>query len=78
MQRLFFFASLFAITTLGGCASDEARYGNSPAAQAALAKCRLQADGLPVTQNEATNPFFVAAMQQQYMNDCMKAAGWSE
>lgn len=66
-------SSVFAVA---GCASTPDDYAGQPGAATALAQCQEKSDTLPVTQQAATNPFFVAAMQQQYVNDCMAAKGY--
>lgn len=64
------------VLILAGCASGPEDYAGQPGAGAALAQCRVQADAIPATTNVTANPFGAAAMQQQYMNDCMAAKGF--
>jgi len=59
---------------LTGCAVPSTYYPDDPAAKAALAKCRTQSDEQP---NATPNPFGAVADQNQYVIDCMKAAGYN-
>ena len=69
-------AALVGLAILGGCATTAEDYGGSPAAAQALADCRVQSDSLLANPAAAANPFFVAASQQQYVVDCMRAKGF--
>lgn len=70
------FSAVLGFLILGGCAATPDDYAGQPGAQQALAKCRVQAGALPSNTNAAANPLMAGAMQQQYLNDCMKAAGY--
>ena len=59
---------------LCGCAVPTTDYSSQPGAKQALAKCRAQADTRPA--NEPANPFGTVADQNQYVVNCMKAAGY--
>lgn len=73
---------------LAGCATSASDYSYAPmrysappapashGAQAALDQCRAQSNMVPAMANAAANPFFAAASQQQYVVDCMRAAGY--
>jgi uncharacterized lipoprotein YajG len=61
---------------LAGCAATPEDYAGQRGADQALAKCRAQSNMSPAMANAQANPLFAAAMQQQYVNDCMKAAGY--
>lgn len=78
MEKRALIAVLLAVSAvlLPGCAATAEDYAGQPGAQVALAKCRVQADSLPSNTNAAANPMFAGAMQQQYMTDCMRAAGY--
>lgn len=41
-----------------------------------LAQCWANANFLPATAMATTNPFFVAAVQQDYVVQCMAASGY--
>lgn len=58
---------------VGGCATTY----TGPGVNAALSDCELQADMLPVTANPALNPFAVAAFQEDFINRCMRAKGYT-
>jgi len=58
---------------LSGCAIPSSNYSREPGAKAALAKCRAQSNTQPVS---SPNPFEATADQNQYVVDCMKAAGY--
>lgn len=58
---------------LCGCATTTY---HGPGAQQALNDCEVQADMLPVTQQALTNPFFVAAYQEDFVDRCMRAKGY--
>jgi len=58
---------------LSGCAVPSTYYPNDPPAKQALAKCRAQSDERPAP---TPNPFGAVADQNQYVVDCMKAAGY--
>jgi hypothetical protein len=76
MRKFLCGVTLAAVTALQGCAVNTDDFAGQPGAAAALAKCRLEAYQLPITANPAASPFTVAAMQNQYLLDCMKAAGY--
>lgn len=60
---------------LAGCASDAVTYAGQPQAVAqAMAKCRAGSDQVAAS-SMGQGAMFAAAMQQQYINDCMAAAG---
>lgn len=69
---------------LSACASTEADYyqvsptysGPPSAAAQALADCRANSNMSPAMANAQANPFFAAAMQQQFIVDCMAAKGF--
>jgi hypothetical protein len=66
--------SLIALTAfLSGCALPASDYSGQPGAKQALAKCRAQADTRP---SPTANPFGTVADQNQYIVDCMRAAGY--
>ena len=66
--------SLIALAALlAGCAVPSTYYPNDPAAKAALAKCRAQSGA---HTGDTPNPFGAVADQNQYVIDCMKAAGY--
>lgn len=67
------YAILAGFLLVAGCATDEDDYGGSPGAATALANCRAQSNNSPALANAQANPFFAAAMQQQYVVDCMAA-----
>jgi hypothetical protein len=60
--------------TLAGCAVPSTNFSKDPATQQALVKCRAQASAQPAA---SPNPFAVTADQNQYVIDCMKAAGYN-
>jgi hypothetical protein len=67
--------SLIALAALlSGCAIPSSNYSREPGAKAALAKCRAQSNEQPVSSD---NPFAATADQNQYVIDCMKAAGYN-
>jgi len=67
--------SLIALVALlSGCAVPATNYSSQPGAEQALAKCRAQADNRPT--DTPANPFGTVANQNQYVVDCMKAAGY--
>lgn len=60
---------------LAGCASDPVTYAGEPRAVAqAMATCRAKSDQVAAS-SMGQGAMFAAAMQQQYINDCMAAAG---
>ena len=66
--------SLIALMALlSGCALPASNYSGQPGAKQALAKCRTQADTRP---SASDNPFADVADQNQYIIDCMRAAGY--
>lgn len=68
---------LFVVCVLALCAAGCATASYSgPGAGQALSECQLQADMLPITNQALTNPFFVAAYQQDFINQCMQAKGY--
>ena len=58
---------------LSGCAVPATNFSKDPGAKQALAKCRAQANTQPTSE---ANPFAATADQNQYVIDCMKAAGY--
>ena len=67
--------SLIALAALlSGCAIPSTDYSKDPGAQQALVKCRSQSNAQPVS---SANPFAATADQNQYVIDCMKAAGYT-
>lgn len=69
-------AVLTLVLILAACAAQPEDYAGQPGAGQALSKCRQQAMMLPSNTNAQANPMFAAAMQEQYVTDCMKAAGY--
>ena len=66
--------SLIALAALlSGCALPASNYSGQPGAKQALAKCRAQADTRPAASD---NPFANVTDQNQYIIDCMRAAGY--
>ena len=59
---------------LSGCAVPSSNFSREPAAKQALAKCRAQANTQLVSTD---NPVAAVAEQNQYVIDCMKAAGYT-
>jgi hypothetical protein len=59
---------------LSGCAIPSTNFSKDPATQQALVKCRAQAGA---HSGPSPNPFAVTADQNQYVIDCMKAAGYT-
>ena len=59
---------------LTGCALPSTDYPDRPEVKQALAKCRAQSAAQPAS---TPNPFGVAADQNEYVVDCMKAAGYN-
>ena len=70
-------ACVLAIVVLGvgGCATPT---WHGPGAGRAYAECQLKADMLPVTANPGINPFAVAAFQEDFIDRCMRAQGYTE
>lgn len=67
--------SLIALLApLSGCAIPSTNFSKDPDTQAALARCRAQSDAQPAA---TSNPFGAVADQNQYVIDCMKAAGYT-
>ena len=73
MKKAAILLIFFAFT---GCASTPDDYGDGPQATSDLAQCRAQSDAAPFMVNATSNPFGTAAMQQQYIADCMTAKGY--
>jgi len=70
-------AAILLALLLAGCASTEDDYNGAPNAVAqALADCRAGSNMSPAMTNAQANPFFAAAMQQQFIVDCMAAKGF--
>lgn len=63
-------------TLLSGCATTTDQWIGPPGTEQALADCRLKSDSSPALTNATQNPMFAAAMQQQFINDCMAAKGY--
>lgn len=63
---------------LSGCATAEADWSGGPpeAVAQGLADCRAASNMSPAMANATANPFGAAAMQQQYVADCMRAKGF--
>ena len=61
-------------TLLSGCAVPSTNFSKDPATQQALVKCRAQAGA---HSSSSPNPFAATADQNQYVIDCMKAAGYN-
>lgn len=68
-------ACVLLVLLLCGCATS---HWVGPGARQAYADCQLKADALPVTNQALTNPFFVAAYQEDFIDRCMKAQGYVE
>jgi len=68
-------ACLLLALLLGACATVS---WHGPGAGQAYADCQLKADTLPVTANPAINPFAIAAFQEDFINRCMRAQGYTE
>ena len=67
--------SLIALAALlSACAVPSTYYPDRPEAKQALAKCREQSAEQPAS---TPNPFGAVADQNQYVVDCMKAAGYN-
>ena len=62
-----------ASAALSGCAVPSTNFSKDPATQQALVKCRAQAGP---HSGSSPNPFEATADQNQYVIDCMKAAGY--
>ena len=74
MNKLIF--ALASATILAGCATSPTMYAGNPQAVAqSMAVCRAQSDGVAVSAMGGGGLMFAAAMQQQYVNDCMAATG---
>ena len=73
-----------ACLALAACASDASDFvpvgpNASPyGTQAALNECQAQSDSAPFMANAMSNPFGTAAMQSQFISDCMQAKGYAE
>jgi hypothetical protein len=68
--------AVLSALSLSGCSSGVAEYAGQPGAQAAYDKCWEKAYALPITQQAGSSPFLVAAMEGDYVDQCMRAAGF--
>jgi hypothetical protein len=67
---------ILAVSVLGACAAPVDEYAGQPGAHRMLAKCETQAYASPVMVNASTSPFFAAGVINQYIDNCMEAAGY--
>lgn len=68
---------IVALIMLAGCAPDESNYAGQPGGSQALAGCRAQSWQIgAAAANPGSNAFLVAAMQAQFIGDCMRARGY--